>query len=297
MRPVLSIALWIGFLSIDTAEAQAKLDSLPDARVKTYFSHGHQHRAKEISDRVDNAFSYFKELLAFEPSVKLLVLSQTDWAEHSKMDVVYGMPHYADDGSLVVAAEDNDFFRSFVPTLDELAPDLAEQVKRTHSNEDGVLTMQPFFDLLALHELGHAFHVQAKVNMQRKWLQELYVNILLHTYIAEKEPEQLPALTLFPRMVVAGGTEGFAYTRLEDAHTYYNELGRDHPRNYGWYQCRWHKAAATIYDEGGANVGRTLWDALKAQQIDLTDPALLAFLQKYEKNVAALVENWDAEVK
>ena len=45
---------------------------------------------------------------------------------------------------------------------------------------------------------------------------ELFCNILLHTYIAENEPEQLSALTVFPQMVIAGGTDGFVYTSLSD---------------------------------------------------------------------------------
>ena len=290
--------LLIASLAIGAASAQLPtLDSLPAAQVKTYFSAGHEQRAKEISDRVEAAFNYYKDLLDFEPTVELLVLSGSDWAAHSKMEVIYGMPHYADDGTLVVAAEDNDFFRSFVPPMDQLAPEVADQVKSTYTNAKGDLTMQPFFDLLALHELGHAFHVQAKLNMQRKWLQELYVNILLHAYIAEREPSLLPALTLFPQMVVAGGTEGFAYTRLKDSHEYYSELGREHPRNYGWYQCRWHMAAATIFDRSGAQAGRKLWDALKMQEASLSDEELLVFLRREAPGMAEMVENWDAEMK
>lgn len=287
----------IAFLSIDTVLAGSPLDSLPDARIKTFYSEGHKARANAISVQVANAFTFFKDALGAEPSVTLMVLSPADWGEHSKMNVVYGMPHYADDGTLVVAAEDNSFFRSFVPPMDQLTPELANEIKRTYTSKDGDLTMQPFFDLLALHELGHAFHVQAKLNMQRKWLQELYVNILLHAYIAEREPSLLPALTLFPRMVVAGGTEGFVYTRLEDSHDHYTELGRDHPRNYGWYQSRWHKAAASIHDGGGMAAARRLWDALKMQEETLDDEELLAFLQREAPEVARMVQDWDAEVK
>ena len=297
MMRTLLLFIPIACLSIDTVQAGSQLDSLPDAQIKTFYSEGHKDRANTISVQVANAFNFFKDALSTEPSVTLMVLSPADWSEHSRMNVVYGMPHYADDGTLVVAAEDNPFFRSFVPPMDQLAPEMAAEIKRTYTTKDGDLTMQPFFDLLALHELGHAFHVQADLNMQRKWLQELYVNILLHTYIAEREPSLLPALTLFPQMVVAGGTEGFTYTRLKDSHDHYGELGRDHPRNYGWYQSRWHKAAATIYDTGGMAAARKLWDALKMQKATLDDEELLVFLRREAPEVSAMVEDWDAEVK
>ena len=83
--------------------------------------------------------------------------------------------------------------------------------------------------------------------MQRKWMGELFVNILLHTYVAENEPQSLPALTLFPKMVVAAGSSEFKYTSLNDIQERYNDIARDYPKNYGWYQCRWHAAAADIY--------------------------------------------------
>ena len=57
--------------------------------------------------------------------------------------------------------------------------------------------------LLALHELGHAFHQQGGLKMHRNWMGELFCNILLHTYIAENEPEQLPALTVLPKTEVS----------------------------------------------------------------------------------------------
>jgi hypothetical protein len=126
--------------------------------------------------------------------------------------------------------------------------------------------MQAFFDLLAIHELGHAFHFQAKLNMQRKWLAELFVNSLLHAYVAEVEPESLPALTLIAKMVLGAGTDGLTYTSLEDIENLYYEIGQKYPNNYGWYQFRWHNAAEKIYDSNGAQINRKWWDALKSKK-------------------------------
>ncbi len=153
--------------------------------------------------------------------------------------------------------------------------------------------MQPFFDLLALHELGHAFHFQAGLTMQRKWMGELFSNILLHTFIAEKVPDLLPALVIFPRMVVAGGTEGFLYTSLKDLEEKYFEIGSKHPRNYGWYQSRWHVAAAEIYDAGGPKVLQRLWAALKAKPEVMDDKALGNYLRTVDTTLANVMLQWD----
>ena len=157
--------------------------------------------------------------------------------------------------------------------------------------------MQAFFDLLAIHELGHAFHMQAGLTMQRKWMGELFTNILLHTYIAEKEPQSLSALTLFPKMVIAGSTAEFKYTSLQDIHEHYNEVAQKYPKNYGWYQCRWHAASATIYDAGGKQVARKFWDALKSKKEILTDEQLIIFLETMaDKSIAAMIKSWDAGI-
>src|SRR5690606_904494 len=131
------------------------------------------------------------------------VLDEADWKKHTTIPMVYGMPHYTEENQrLFLAATDNDLWRSFIPPVHLLPGNLKEAVINAYRNEKGELTMQPFFDLLALHELGHAFQFQAGLNIQRKWMGELFANVFLHTYIAEKEPRMLNALTVFPKMVI-----------------------------------------------------------------------------------------------
>jgi len=279
--------------SILQAQDYSGLRELGNHHTKVYFSEGYQGRADSIATRVDSGMAFYKTLLGTSPQVTLLVLSANDWSKHTSMPVM-GMPHYKDDSVLVVAAHDNEFWRSFIPKLDELPTEMANKIKSTYVDAEGKLTMQPFFDLLALHELGHAFHMQFDINMQRKWLSELFVNMLLHTYIAEKEKEVLPALTVFPQMVIGIGTKGFQYTSLKDVHEKYTEIGSQHPRNYGWYQCRWHAAAANIYDDEGKNAVVLLWNALKSQKKSLGDEELISYLRKQGvKGVVRMIQNWD----
>src|SRR5690606_32677949 len=154
--------------------------------------------AETMAKRCDNVMLFYKPLIYFEPTVTLLVLSPEDWSKYTKFPF-YGMPHY-NGGTLVVASEANDFWKTFIPASDQHPKDLAHKITTTYSGENKTLTMPGFFDLLAIHELGHAFHIQVGLTMQRKWMGELFAIILLHTYIAENEPQLLPALTLFPQM-------------------------------------------------------------------------------------------------
>ncbi len=290
-----SLVIALSLFHSATGQSFDTLVELKNHAAKVYCSPGNEPRANTIATRVDNASMYYQQLLGFKPDVILLVLTAADWSTYTSFPV-YGMPHYNDDKTLIVAAEDNPFWKSFLPPLEQLPPDFREQIQTVYKNEKSQVSMQAFFDLLALHELGHAFQFQGGLNMQRKWMSELYTNILLHAYLAENEPESLPALTLFPRMVIAGGTKEFTYTSLQDLEARYNEIGQQHPKNYGWYQSRWHAAAGSIYDAGGKKVGRQLWDGFKREKKMLTDEQLIAFLLTItDKSVADMMTNWDRE--
>jgi hypothetical protein len=227
--------------------------------------------------------------------VTLLILSKADWSSYTQFPV-YGMPHYNNDATLIVAAEDNEFWRSFLSVKD-LPGEVSRQARQVYSLPDSSVSMQAFFDLLAIHELGHAFHFQGKLQVQRKWMGELFCNILLHTYIAEKEPGQLAALTLFPKIVVSGGTKNYTYTGLQELEEKYEEIAQQHPQNYGWYQCRWHAAAAAIYDREGKAVFQRLWTTLQTEQVKLNDASLAELLQtKVAKSVADVLLRWETDM-
>jgi len=290
----ISSALLITMFSIVVASLNAQqlngLKLLNDKRIEIYYSAEQEQRARSIAGYAGEANDFFIQLLKFKPQIKILVLSETDWSKHTNFPV-YGMPHYKDDKTLIVASSDNDFWRSFLPPLDQMPPELAEKVRKAYT-VNNKLTMQPFFDLLALHELGHSFHLQAGLTMQRKWMGELFSNMMLHTFIAEKHPELLPALTAFPQMVVGSGPTGFQFTTLTELENNYTLIATKHPQNYGWYQCKLHEAARRIYDQAGKSALTNLWKSLM-DTTPLTDEQLLQMLNdKVHSSVADVMRQW-----
>ena len=284
------------FLSTSTVSAQSfeDLNHLEGSKTKTYYSNGSKEQAETMAKRCDNVMSFYKSLLNFEPSVTLLVLSPDDWGKYTKFPV-YGMPHYNDAKTLIVASDDNDFWKSFIPPLAQLPKELAHQISNTYSDKDNSLSMRGFFDLLAIHELGHAFHEQGGLTMQRKWMGELFANILLHTYITEKEPELLPALTVFPQMVVSSTKKSdLKFTTLNELESNYNLIVQKYPLIYGWYQCRWHKSAGEIYESGGTRAFKKLWQTLKKEKEPLDDIKFAKLLSnKVHQSVANVQLKWD----
>ncbi|MDP2687051.1 MAG: hypothetical protein Q8O62_07510 [Aequorivita sp.] len=260
-----------------------------------YYSLGHEARAKDIAVFLQNAGSFFQKEIQFTPQVQLYILAPQHWKDVAAKPLhdVYGFPHNIDHTRLAIAAEDNDFWRSFLPPVDQLPPPVAAQVKTAYGKSDGSYSMMPFFDLLALHEMGHSYTSQAGLKMHRYWMGELFVNIMLHTYVAEKQPELLPALETFPNMVLEGGTAEYKFTSLEDFENLYPTLGMG-PKNYGWYQSKLHSAAKDIYNAGGKSVLRNLWKALKEHQEEMTDEEFTAMLQmEVHQSVADVYLNWN----
>jgi hypothetical protein len=287
--------LWITsftllFLPVNlSAQTHEGLIDLEGYSIKTYYSPGSGERAKEITERCIRTIEYVSGLTDFTPEVSLFVLSPEHWEKYGAFPL-YGMPHTPDYYRLIVASEDNDFWRSFIPPVENLPSDLAEKVKQAYTNNNGELSMMAFFDLLALHELGHAFHGQAKVKTHRKWMGEFFSNLMLHTYIAENEPENLPALEVFPEMVVASGSSEYAYTSLKNFEELYDNMDG---KNYGWYQSKLHFAARNIYNAGGEQVFINLWNALKSANEKMTDEEFADLLNnKVDANVAKIQTEW-----
>ena len=284
--------------STKTASPPAPLEQLQGFTQTFYYSPGHEARAKSIAVFMEGAGNYFQKEIGFTPKTTLYILAPQHWKEVAAkpLQEVYGFPHNVDAVRLAIASEDNTFWRSFLPPVDKLPPPMAAQVTKAYGKADGTYSMMPFFDLLALHEMGHSYTAQAGLKMHRKWMGELFVNIMLHTYVAEKQPELLPALEVFPSMVVGAGTTEYRFTSLEDFEKLYATLGMG-PKNYGWYQSKFHTAAKDIYNSGGKKVMIRLWEALKMHQQEMSDKEFANMLKvEVHPSVANVFLKWNETI-
>jgi hypothetical protein len=217
-------------------------------------------RVAELGARTSAAWRYLSEVLGYTPRPKLLILSEADWAPRSPHPV-YGMPNADEDDKLFVAASVNDFWREFADLAALHAPDHMPALQAAYGNGSAIpeLELGRFFDLLAVHELVHIFFT-GPVRLPRWWVEELACNLLLHCYVAAREPGALPGLTALPAAIASMVAQHDWYQALADFEIRY-AYDMD-PVNYGWYQCRLHVAAARLHDTGGAAVARSLWDEL-----------------------------------
>ncbi len=274
--------------------SQNELDTLLLGEMRVMYSKDHLADATFVGQLCYGANDYFKETIEpLDVPFQLMVLSQNDWPHYSAPGLIYGMPHYKGDGkTLAVAAEDNDFWRMQLPDPASIPSPYKELIPVVY-NLNGEISARYFFDLLAVHELGHAWHFAANLNTQRRWLSELYCNIMLHTYIAEEKAEFLGALETIPAYWAGIDAGDLKYTTLKQFEEDYWTLGVENPFNYGWYQFRFHHAAKLLYDEAGAELNKRLWDFLKNHTDKLSDEELISLLEKeVHPFLAELVRNW-----
>ncbi len=260
-------------------------------------SPGEEGRARHMADMVASALEHFSPRLGLTPEVELLVLAEADWDEHAGFPV-YGMPHILGGRTLVVASRENAFWQAQVPDPASLPDEVARVAHHVYGDGSGGVLGAPFFDLLVVHELGHAFVGQGGVRMQRNWMNEFFPNLLLHAWVEEVAPEHLPALTLFPDVVVARGSAAFEFTRLVDIEERIGEVVGRNPENYGWFQSRWHQGARRVYEAAGSEAVERLWNAFRDTPERLDDEAFLALLDtRVHPALGHLVRAWDQETE
>ena len=279
---------------VSAQESFEGLNRVQGTSETVYVSKGHEESGKHIAGLVEGANKYMSDLVGKPaPKTTLLILSQEDWGKFTNPQIIYGMPHYGGN-TLVVAAEDNDFWRANMPPLHAVTPEQQEVFRQVYTNGAGELSVRSFFDVLAIHELGHGWTSYHKIKRQRFWLEEILCNVFLHTFIAEKRPELLPALEVLSMLQVTGSRDGFQYTTLTQFEEGYWIIGREAPVNYGWYQFRFHYAAKQVYDYAGPQALKNLWNYLAGQADILDQDVLISGLHSnVHPAMADVYRRWD----
>jgi hypothetical protein len=159
------------------------------------------------------------------------------------------------------------FWQSFGKIARVASPfDAYPSLRKTYADDKGALQLRRFFDLLAVHELAHAFEDQGGTAFPTLWLSEVYANLALYAFVAKRRPSELANLMTLPEaqtrisafnvMMRLGG-----YTSLDEFQQHY-PMGTAKPMsgpNYGWYQVRFHVLARDIFNEGGEAALARLW--------------------------------------
>ena len=239
------------------------------------YSHGSLALARAAADVAASAYVYFSRLFsAVEPDIAIVVADETDWPENGPP---YGLPFFRDGageirpGILVMPSGGGDFWVAMAQDIRAASPRGYAKLRATYPDGAGGVDLQPFFDLITVHELGHAFEVLGDLRLPTSWLSEIFVNLALHAFVATELPASLPTLETLPS--VGAGSRKLAarmraegYSSLEQLEAHYT--GGDDPMsplNYVWYQHRWLRLAARMFDADGEEVLVRFWACFHAR--------------------------------
>lgn len=233
------------------------------------YSDGSLVRARAAADIAARAYGYFSRLFGgVEPDIALIVASEADWSGRGP----YGLPFFRDDASeirpgiVLMPAGSGDFWTGIARDLADAAPGEYGKLLVTYPDGAGGVDLQPFFDLITIHELGHAFEVLGDLRLPTFWLGEIFVNLAMHAFVATQLQASLPTLEVLP--TVGAGSRKLAarmraegYSTLEELQAHYT--GSDDsmdPLNYVWYQHRWLRLVAEVFEADGEDALVRCWN-------------------------------------
>ncbi len=251
-------------------ELMKRLPTLEGYPFEVRYSATAREQAVRLADLTRAAYAYFADLFTnASPTFTATYLAPADWRRG------YGMPSYQPvERRLRVATDDNPLWQSFGRIARVASPFSAyPRLKKTYADENGNLRLRRFFDLLAVHELAHAFEEQGGVAFPTHWMREIYANLALHAFIAKTRPNDLPSLTALPEAQMRITAFNLmmrlnGYTNLDDFDRHYPAGNPKAPMsepNYGWYQVRFHAMAREMFDAEGEGVLKRLWTFGKAE--------------------------------
>jgi hypothetical protein len=238
------------------------------------YSEGSQSRAEVVSDVMADAYDYLSALLSgFKPEIAVIVVDEGDWESRQP----YGLPFFNDDdgqirpGIIVMPAGVGDFWIALGQDLRESSPLDYPRLLEAYPDGAGGLDLQPFFDLVSIHELGHAFEVLGGLRVPTFWLSEIFANLCLHAFVVKRKSASMRTLEV---LSIVGAqstrlTDRFrakGYSTLEDLETHYT--GGEDPMdalNYVWYQYRWQRLAATMFSVDGEDGLIRFWNCFHAK--------------------------------
>ena len=84
------------------------------------------------------------------------------------------------------------------------------------------MDLQPFFDLITVHELGNAFEALGDLRLPTFWLSEIFVNLALHAFVATRVPASLPTHEVLP--TVGAGSRTLAARMRAEGYSTLEEL-------------------------------------------------------------------------
>lgn len=269
------------------------LGSLPGV-VPTYFSYGHETRARELQTLLQRASAHYQKTLAINPTVTLAALSQTDWP--AVLDKPYGLPTMRSGPcrrgkggaamppqylAILAVTSDGPIYQDWLKLEAKLSAHTKRKLKKeklTFSAGGKVL-----LDFVALHELGHAYAQAMGINPLSSFFAEFMGNYIAWSFL-DAAPGRLGEKTI---LVLRANVEGITpiHSSLDRFETFRSS---EDPPTEAWYNSAFTIKAAEVYERRGVGFLREVAKAFQGEEYGrITNEEILRRLEKIDPGFIA----------
>jgi hypothetical protein len=282
MKPKVMIFLTLLFISqFGVTQNPNDLEFRIMGSVDLYFSPGHEAEALFIAQLTHDANIYLQTLFGpQEDQIQVYALSRTDWDIFTDPRIIYGLHHV-------------NRRRMMAPSDPSAIPPPLTQLMEMLITGFGYELARSTLHGMNIHELGHVWFSTGNRFRQRLWLEEVFCNLTQVTYFSEKKMEYMEPLLALGLANLNVNSEELRITSLDLFETDGFSIARTAPLNYGWYQARFLEMARNLYDSGGPEVLKNLWEFLGKYQTRLSDEELVQKLgEEVHPYFADMIRNW-----
>ncbi len=225
--------------------------------VTLHFSPGYAKRAQTLGKLVSEAHFFLAEWLDVEARTTVSLLRRESWRRVRRAP--YGYPHSTPDKSTLFApAHYPQRLISRQRVLFEQATPVLQQkiCEDRHKIDDAI---KQFFDLVAIHELGHLFIHHLQLQLGTRWLTELIANLFATAFFVEVRPDLALTWLAWSELQVELDV---SYRSLEAYETGYTSLDF---ANSNYYQGRFNQKALLLWQTHGRELAPILIHSFSSQ--------------------------------
>ncbi len=230
--------------------SRIRLQRLAGDPITLHFSPGYGERAHRLGTLVEAAHRFLSEWLGVEAQTTVSVLRRENWRHLRRAP--YGYPHSSPErATIYVPATYPPAWIERARSLLHAAP-LALRQRLPEGEEPLDKQIATFYDLVAVHELGHLFIHHLRLALGTQWLTELVANLFATSFFVEARPD---LATRWLAWADIQASQQVPHRSLTEYEEHYAALSF---ANATYYQGRFNQEALRLWQAQGRALGGAL---------------------------------------